>query len=199
MESITIFDPRVLEWLHNSNQIMFIDDSKEIYVYTWFMAYRTQRAFYDLYVGHHKRPGSLEASWDEFQDFIRPFDGFRKTCVSVIEKAVSRFLSEHSFNYDSPKVKFYYEEDEKYAKNGVLNFVPFFSGYEGHIIVERLLVQSQIGYYRRCLKNQKNLTWGQYVTFLKRSPESMQVIVTAFCDALSHLDFKSAWKEKVNE
>ena len=71
-----------------------------------------------------------------------------------------------------------------------------FPAEKGRAIVCAILFRCEIAYYHDQLNAGRDYTWEQYLKELLERQQMWDALVTAFRDALTRLDFKSAWESE---
>lgn len=173
----------------NCNQYITFEDLDELDAYAYYIMYRVQQDFYDLGKECDQFGDML---WDDFVLFMRQCKPARTAAAIVVRETMKNFYQCGCYNFDAAEATLNVADEH----GDMLHFSSLFSPEEGRAVVETLLFHAELAQYKR----HPDYSWQEFLTELVQKGPLWQQVLTAFHDALTHLDFKPFWQsEKLAE
>lgn len=184
----------LMEEIIASNLFMPLDDDDLIDAYACYLAYRTQRDFYELCQERGQLTG---LSWERFVSAMLRCKRARDVAEIVLQETIKKISTTDHFNFDAENKLLYRDVDlADINENDILTYANLLNADKRYGLVLLVLLKVEIAQYCRQLNQGKDYSWEQYLLDVLQNRILWDEIILAFRDVLRRLDFKSVWQSE---
>ena len=178
-------------------KMKFIDfeDDAEISAYAGYICWRV---LHDLHaVLNEQAPGDF--SWEICHMLMKSLCELREAATQVVQITMEDMILqwEMEFNFNNPVVNFIPIENDIGIVDGQLQGIDIYGEDKGPTVVRYFLFKVQQAYFVRLKRDGEVNDWDGFIVrlLLQNDMAEWNIVVDAFRDALSRLDYRPAWRD----
>ena len=183
-------DKEQLKDILASNRYVGIEDQEEVDAYWQYLAYRVQRALFEICQENSELNGM---SWSDFVLIVRHRKQIRDAAIDVLCQTIEQFRLDRS--HASSKIEFFHPLEIEDAEDGIFHAAVLSSHENGRTLVELLFLRIELACYQNQVYTREDYTWDKFINELLLGQQLWDMLRHTFQNILALLDFKATWRE----
>ena len=183
-------DKEQLKDILASNRYVGIEDQEEVDAYWQYLAYRVQRALFEICQENSELSGM---SWSDFVLIVRHRKQIRDAAIDVLCQTIEQFRLDRS--HASSKIEFFHPCEMEDVEDGSFHAAVLSSHEEGGALVELLFLRIELACYQNQVYTKEDYTWDKFINELLLGQQLWNMLRHTFQNVLVLLDFKATWRE----